>query len=92
MLPVRMREVSGMSFRLLAKKLKQEWLQRLPVAVGNAAMVDLGKNDAFGSFLVDDKGMTLYLFTKDTPEYIQLLRQMCYRLAPITYHWQSRCR
>jgi len=29
--------------------------------------VNLGKNDTLGSFLVDDKGMTLYLFTKDTP-------------------------
>ena len=30
-------------------------------------IVNLGKNDTLGSFLVDDKGMTLYLFTKDTP-------------------------
>ncbi len=37
------------------------------VPVTGAATVDLGKNDALGSFLVDDKGMTLYLFTKDTP-------------------------
>ena len=29
--------------------------------------VNIGKNDKLGSFLVDDKGMTLYLFTKDTP-------------------------
>jgi len=34
---------------------------------GGAATVNLGKNDKLGSFLVDDKGMTLYLFTKDTP-------------------------
>jgi predicted lipoprotein with Yx(FWY)xxD motif len=34
---------------------------------GAAANVSVAKNDAFGSFLVDDKGMTLYLFTKDTP-------------------------
>lgn len=34
---------------------------------GSAATVSLGKNDSLGSFLVDDKGMTLYLFTKDTP-------------------------
>ena len=32
-----------------------------------AAIINLGKNDSLGSFLVDDKGMTLYLFTKDTP-------------------------
>jgi predicted lipoprotein with Yx(FWY)xxD motif len=37
------------------------------VPVTGGAAVDLGKNDALGSFLVDDKGMTLYLFTKDTP-------------------------
>jgi len=27
----------------------------------------VGKNDALGSFLVDEKNMTLYLYTKDTP-------------------------
>jgi predicted lipoprotein with Yx(FWY)xxD motif len=37
-----------------------------PAAAGPAT-VNLGKNDTLGSFLVDDKGMTLYLFTKDTP-------------------------
>jgi len=31
------------------------------------AMVNVGKNDKFGSFLADDKGMTLYLFTNDSP-------------------------
>jgi len=35
-------------------------------AMGPASIM-LGKNDAFGSFLVDAKGMTLYLFTNDTP-------------------------
>jgi len=38
-----------------------------PAASSSAAMVNLGKNDKLGSFLVDDKGMTLYLFTKDSP-------------------------
>jgi predicted lipoprotein with Yx(FWY)xxD motif len=38
-----------------------------PVASAGATMINLGKNDKLGSFLVDDKGMTLYLFTKDTP-------------------------
>ena len=33
----------------------------------SAATINLGQNDTFGSILVDDKGMTLYLFTKDTP-------------------------
>jgi predicted lipoprotein with Yx(FWY)xxD motif len=32
-----------------------------------AATVNLGKNSKYSSFLVDGKGMTLYLFTKDTP-------------------------
>ena len=36
-------------------------------AASGPAMVNLGKNDKLGSFLVDSKGMTLYLFTKDTP-------------------------
>jgi predicted lipoprotein with Yx(FWY)xxD motif len=38
-----------------------------PAASADAATVALGENDTLGSFLVDDKGMTLYLFTKDTP-------------------------
>jgi predicted lipoprotein with Yx(FWY)xxD motif len=38
-----------------------------PVAESGSATVNLGKNDKLGSFLVDSKGMTLYLFTKDTP-------------------------
>src|SRR5512142_3044424 len=38
-----------------------------PAAPSGPAHVALGKNDQLGSFLVDDKGMTLYLFTKDTP-------------------------
>jgi len=39
----------------------------LPAAPAGPATVSLGENDTLGSFLVDDKGMTLYLFTKDTP-------------------------
>jgi predicted lipoprotein with Yx(FWY)xxD motif len=35
--------------------------------VTGEAVINLGQNDELGSFLVDDKGMTLYLFTKDTP-------------------------
>jgi predicted lipoprotein with Yx(FWY)xxD motif len=38
-----------------------------PAAAAGATTVSLGKNEQLGSFLVDDKGMTLYLFTKDTP-------------------------
>jgi len=41
-----------------------------PVATAPAAatgvMIALGKNDTLGTFLVDEKGNTLYLFTKDT--------------------------
>jgi predicted lipoprotein with Yx(FWY)xxD motif len=36
-------------------------------ATGSAAVVNVGQNSTLGSFLVDSKGMTLYLFTKDTP-------------------------
>ena len=32
-----------------------------------AGCVNVGQNAALGSFLVDSKGMTLYIFTKDTP-------------------------
>jgi predicted lipoprotein with Yx(FWY)xxD motif/plastocyanin len=38
-----------------------------PPAADKPASIALAKNDALGSFLVDDQGMTLYLFTKDTP-------------------------
>ena len=37
------------------------------IPVTGGTIVNLGQNDTLGSFLVDDKGMTLYLFTKDTP-------------------------
>lgn len=37
------------------------------IPVTGGTMINLGRNDKLGSFLVDDKGMTLYLFTKDTP-------------------------
>jgi predicted lipoprotein with Yx(FWY)xxD motif len=38
-----------------------------PAAAAGPATVSLGENDTLGSFLVDEKGMTLYLFTKDSP-------------------------
>ncbi len=38
-----------------------------PPAAAASTTVNLGKTDTLGSFLVDGKGMTLYLFTKDTP-------------------------
>jgi predicted lipoprotein with Yx(FWY)xxD motif len=31
------------------------------------AVVNVGQNAALGSFLVDSKGMTLYIYTKDAP-------------------------
>ncbi len=36
-------------------------------ASSGGALVNVGQNAALGSFLVDSKGMTLYLFTKDAP-------------------------
>jgi predicted lipoprotein with Yx(FWY)xxD motif len=36
-------------------------------AQSGATAVNLNSNSQFGSILVDGKGMTLYLFTKDTP-------------------------
>lgn len=38
-----------------------------PASSSEATTVNLGKNDKLGSFLVDAKGMTLYLLTKDSP-------------------------
>jgi predicted lipoprotein with Yx(FWY)xxD motif len=38
-----------------------------PAVPSGPAMVSIGKAGSLGSFLVDEKGMTLYLFTKDTP-------------------------
>ena len=37
------------------------------VPVTGAAVVNLRQNEDLGSFLVDEQGMTLYLFTKDSP-------------------------
>jgi predicted lipoprotein with Yx(FWY)xxD motif len=37
------------------------------VSSSGAALVNVGQNPTLGSFLVDSKGMTLYLYTKDTP-------------------------
>lgn len=34
---------------------------------GGSATVDVGQSSSLGSILVDSKGMTLYLFIKDTP-------------------------
>jgi predicted lipoprotein with Yx(FWY)xxD motif len=34
---------------------------------GGGAVINISQNAALGSFLVDSKGMTLYIFTKDTP-------------------------
>jgi len=38
-----------------------------PAASSGPAVVDVGQNGTLGSFLVDSKGMTLYLFTQDSP-------------------------
>lgn len=50
------------------------------VPVTGPATVDLGQNDDLGSFLVDEKGMTLYLFTKDTPN-----TTVCYEKCAIAW-------
>jgi predicted lipoprotein with Yx(FWY)xxD motif len=34
---------------------------------GGSAEVDVSQNTTLGSYLVDSKGMTLYIYTKDTP-------------------------
>lgn len=51
-----------------------------PAAESAAAAVNLGLNDQLGSFLVDDKGMTLYLFTKDTPN-----TTVCYEKCAVAW-------
>jgi predicted lipoprotein with Yx(FWY)xxD motif len=38
-----------------------------PAMAAAAATVNIGKNSKYSAFLVDGKGMTLYLYTKDTP-------------------------
>ena len=48
--------------------------------VTGGAVVSLGQNDTLGSFLVDDKGMTLYLFTKDTPN-----TTVCYEKCAVAW-------
>jgi predicted lipoprotein with Yx(FWY)xxD motif len=48
--------------------------------VTGAAVVNLGQNDEFGSFLVDEKGMTLYLSTKDTPN-----TTVCYEKCAVAW-------
>jgi predicted lipoprotein with Yx(FWY)xxD motif len=45
----------------------EEPATQAPAAAAGGTTVALGQNDQLGSFLVDDKGMSLYLFTKDTP-------------------------
>jgi len=39
----------------------------VPATPSSPATVNVGQNATLGSFLVDSKGMTLYIFTKDTP-------------------------
>src|SRR5690349_12481695 len=51
-----------------------------PVASEAGATVNLTQNDQLGSFLADDKGMTLYLFTKDTPN-----TTVCYEKCAVAW-------
>jgi predicted lipoprotein with Yx(FWY)xxD motif len=39
----------------------------LYVSLASAAALNIKEKDGLGSFLVDDKGITLYLFKKDSP-------------------------
>lgn len=45
---------------------KQDDSRKTPSA-GSGVMVNTSSNSSLGTFLVDERGMTLYLFTKDTP-------------------------
>lgn len=45
----------------------KEPLTKAPVEIPPGPSIMVAKNDILGSFLVDEKNMTLYLFTKDTP-------------------------
>jgi len=49
-------------------------------AAAAGTTVALGEDDKLGSFLVDDKGMTLYLFTKDTPN-----TTVCYEKCAVAW-------
>ena len=51
-----------------------------PVASEAGATVNLTQNDQLGSFLADDKGMTLYLFTKDSPN-----TTVCYEKCAVAW-------
>jgi predicted lipoprotein with Yx(FWY)xxD motif len=51
-----------------------------PVASEAGASVNLTQNDQLGSFLADDKGMTLYLFTKDSPN-----TTVCYEKCAVAW-------
>ena len=50
------------------------------VPVTGAAVVSLGQKDELGSFLVDEKGMSLYLFTNDTPD-----TTVCYEKCAVAW-------
>jgi len=50
-----------------AKPLAQAATQVPGAPASTEPTVNVGKSDSLGSFLVDAKGMTLYLFLKDTP-------------------------
>ncbi len=55
---------------------------QVPAAAGPSgpAHVVVGKTSKFSSLLVDDKGMTLYLYTKDTPN-----TTTCYAKCPTAW-------
>jgi predicted lipoprotein with Yx(FWY)xxD motif len=61
-----MRRISALALALIVALL---FSGLVPTAAQDAAtaVVQLGGNKDLGKFLVDSKGMTLYLYTKDTP-------------------------
>jgi len=54
------------------------------MAQDSAATVSLGGNDELGAFLVGANGMTLYLFTKDTPGVSNCVDQCAANWPPLT--------
>ena len=52
-------------------------------ALPGGTMVSIAQNDTLGSFLVDDEGMSLYLFTKDTPNVTNCYDQCATNWPPL---------
>ncbi len=57
----------GQVWYVISPSGEQVMPQAAPMPVESAATVMIGKDAKLGDFLVDAKGMSLYLYTKDTP-------------------------